>query len=1167
MDASVMVLAAVLAFVVGCASPDDQVKKEGPGTVASGGPAATGADAGASGGPAGTGSKVGEEPGGAAPGTEVGNAGNTAGTAGNTAGGAGSEAGAKESGVSPDEEAALLDGANEEAEEIFDPTPLENPVPEAGAARPGETGGAAEGPAAPTQVVPFAEGMDPFSTLAAPEVPVLPPEDPRGDLVRLGPEPPPQPGEKEMPFPPERVVPLPTEVKINPLAVLRHRPEGNVELADAITVTFNQPMVPLTSLQELDKLPVPMQIEPKPEGRFVWIGTDTVGFVPTYRLPFGNEFKVTIPAGIESKVGGRLAEKYEFTVSTPVPWLEWSSPSDGAEEFKLSDPIVMSFNAAMDPATVARAVKLLGPGGKEVELLPVERPAPDPKAVGRVKSAEEARNLARTVQVKAAKPLEKATKYTLVIDRSLTSTEGPQPMGSEIRVSFTTFTPLLVKKISCSWNHEDCYPGTPISVEFNNTLKRVKDAAQWFRTDPPIDDLRVRIYGNSATLYGEFLPATPYRVEVLPGVPDIHEQSLEAKADGKVRYGDAWPMLSMAGSSLSVVEGAQGHTLSVLSMNLTEASLRMVKLSENDLHKVIPQVFDWYKYEEGPATGLKAAVDRKMSLGSVSNRYQRSEVDLDQALGKGGRGVVLVDLKSRKSRGFFKGYDDYRQFEIVQVTDLGITAALASQDVQVLVTSLADGKPTAGVAVKMILESSGKELSKGVTDEAGLVRLPGPVDKQGTSQSGPYLLVATQGDSLSFLRLTGSVDEGPWMSSYSYSQRDLLEPQLAATAYTERGLYRPAEEVNVSLIARLRTRGPSGDLVPLPASDRTAYWRVYDPRWNELTAGDTPISAFGTASFAFTPPKDAPLGTWSVSISIGGRSLTTTFELQEYRTPEYKAEVEWSGQGENILVRRKLDAQVNGNYFFGAPMAGAEVSWTLNRTSAWYTPPGNDPFSFQDIDPNEDPYRGWYWDEPPQAPPNYVNSGTGKLDAQGRLVVPVELEPGDIKRGPVSFTLEAEVIDVNRQSVAARSTVVAHRAERYVGLSIDRTVLAAGEMLGISAVVTRLDGSRYDEAETAIRLMRQKWIDVEVVQENGDVGYESKILEIEAGTCTVKTGKEPGRCELKVKDAGSYVIRVETRDLAGRPARSAVRAWVYGEEGMHHTSGASKKVQLVPDRK
>ena len=60
--------------------------------------------------------------------------------------------------------------------------------------------------------------------------------------------PPPRTGEtisETFPPPPEDV--QPTGVEAGPLEVLRYAPEGEIALAPFINVTFNQPMVPLTS--------------------------------------------------------------------------------------------------------------------------------------------------------------------------------------------------------------------------------------------------------------------------------------------------------------------------------------------------------------------------------------------------------------------------------------------------------------------------------------------------------------------------------------------------------------------------------------------------------------------------------------------------------------------------------------------------------------------------------------------------------------------------------------------------------------------------------------------------------------------------------------------------------------------------------------------------------
>ena len=84
--------------------------------------------------------------------------------------------------------------------------------------------------------------------------------------------PPPQTGETiDQPFPPP---PTETELPVvtdGPLEVLRFTPEGEVGLAPFINVTFNQPMVPLTSLESLNVEDVPVTITPALPGVWQWV--------------------------------------------------------------------------------------------------------------------------------------------------------------------------------------------------------------------------------------------------------------------------------------------------------------------------------------------------------------------------------------------------------------------------------------------------------------------------------------------------------------------------------------------------------------------------------------------------------------------------------------------------------------------------------------------------------------------------------------------------------------------------------------------------------------------------------------------------------------------------------------------------------------------------------
>ena len=113
--------------------------------------------------------------------------------------------------------------------------------------------------------------------------------------------PPPRTGRTvDQPFPAGPDVSAPA-VDTGPLKVLRVQPEGEVGIAPFVSVTFNQPMVPLATLGQLDALDVPARITPRLPGRWQWIGTRTLRFEhdPDIfdRLPMATSYSVEVPAG------------------------------------------------------------------------------------------------------------------------------------------------------------------------------------------------------------------------------------------------------------------------------------------------------------------------------------------------------------------------------------------------------------------------------------------------------------------------------------------------------------------------------------------------------------------------------------------------------------------------------------------------------------------------------------------------------------------------------------------------------------------------------------------------------------------------------------------------------------------------------------------------------
>jgi hypothetical protein len=54
---------------------------------------------------------------------------------------------------------------------------------------------------------------------------------------------------------------------------LRYAPEGEIPIAPFINVTFNQPMVPLATVEDLAQEDVPVIVVPDLPGTWRWVGT------------------------------------------------------------------------------------------------------------------------------------------------------------------------------------------------------------------------------------------------------------------------------------------------------------------------------------------------------------------------------------------------------------------------------------------------------------------------------------------------------------------------------------------------------------------------------------------------------------------------------------------------------------------------------------------------------------------------------------------------------------------------------------------------------------------------------------------------------------------------------------------------------------------------------
>lgn len=110
-----------------------------------------------------------------------------------------------------------------------------------------------------------------------------------------------------------------------------------------ITIVFNRPIVPLTTLSALENKNLPVEITPQTDGRFKWITTRNLQFIPTERLQRASRYKVKVKEGMVSMDSLPL-KGFEREFITRV--LRYQDITEG--EIFYNQPILIYFNQPID---------------------------------------------------------------------------------------------------------------------------------------------------------------------------------------------------------------------------------------------------------------------------------------------------------------------------------------------------------------------------------------------------------------------------------------------------------------------------------------------------------------------------------------------------------------------------------------------------------------------------------------------------------------------------------------------------------------------------------------------------------------------------------------------------------------------------------------------------
>ncbi len=831
-----------------------------------------------------------------------------------------------------------------------------------------------------------------------------------------------------------------------------------------------------------------------------------------------------------------------------------------ADRLSTTGPWTLGFSLPVQGKAVARRCALRGPGG-EVALTAV---VPDA--------------IATEVAVTPTRPLAADVDYRLTCT-GLAAAAGDAPMPEPWNLDVHSLSNLFVRA-ALPVGGDVAADEVTVELVFSTpvTLEAARKAVTANPAIPGLDRGWLDGGGTRYRVTADLETDTTYTVGVAALV-DVGGQHLAAPFEHTFTTGDASPRIEMERGIYALEASAPGYPL--WTRNLAAYDVECARLPTAKLVQALTTDMNydpWGGSDDGKPIGWTAlgvtASKRPLTVAGARNKWHLDHLDLGALCGAraGARGVYLADVTSPavvpdgswRNRG---------RRALVNVTDLGVMIKAGPASGLVWVTSLATGLPVAGAQVT-VYTPQGKAVHTATTDRDGLIRTPGsaallaqpaadntdPIENEGGGEDWE------DWDSYRAQRLIAVVEkagdvavvDGNWANGIQIWNFGVPEDRAGGATkirgfiQSDRGLYRPGEQVHFKGLVRELAAGRT----PRPPAATPIAIEVTDSRGATVLNQTVTASTFGGFAFDLGLTEDAALGDYYVAAKVGTQVFHERFAVEEFRPATF--EVGLAGTAPRIRPGERLAATVDAQYLFGAPVAGAEVAWTVSRRDHVLRFPGYESYSF------DDDRRWWWYGDDDGGWDVEIADGGGTTDDHGRMSFVVRDDDASFT-APRDYLIAAHVTDAASQTLGARTLVTAHPTDVYLGVFTQEYVQAVGMPFAVNLVAVDPAGVRVAHPAT-MRFIRQvqdcRW------DQAGYRTYASCTTHEEVALEREVTIPATGAATERILPAapGDYVVKVTTTDSRGHAVTASSGLWVIGKGEAFWSGDESARMTLVASR-
>ncbi len=940
-----------------------------------------------------------------------------------------------------------------------------------------------------------------------------------------------------------------------PLLVTATQPtHGATEVGidGTIVVSFNRPVVPLTSIEEQEGLPQPVNLVPPVEGTGRWLTTSIYTFEPTLGLAGATDYTVVVDP--LTAVGGEaMAEPFFFDFSTTEPIVADYSPQ--GTRVGPDAAVRLTFSQPMDRASTEDAFDLYLANSDIVMS-------------GEVTWNEASTTLTFT----PTEPLPFGESFQIVVENTALPASLQGTLRERFVGNFATVPLPAISTMTPADGSDEASPEQLVIITFNAPLSRTT-LMENITIAPLLTNTVVYSYYNEwdgqLILDWNKQANTTYEVTIGADVQDLYGNTLGEETTLSFTTGDFTPFVRVELEQFTQFTPISDTYVSLIYRNMNELEVALLQLP---IEEFVDQfngenAWDvWQNYDMPDRDANLLWTQVYTATETRNESYQRVVTLADDEGNRLAPGLYLLEATLPVvPRDPNMGPAPTVSRHVILISNQNIVVKKSmGGDSLAWVTDIVSGEAVEGQEVAFYAPEN--RLGETVTDADGVARAA--LDMPPETSWLPLIAIVGEPGDANFAVGTSNWYSGIAGWDFGINSGYTLD-EWQSVFYTDRPIYRPGQTVFWKGIVRRLV----GDDFLLPEPSQTLTITVRNDRGDTIFEQNMPTSAMGTLDGRLELAPDAFTGFYYLDAqTLDARGNiryigSLGFQVAAYEKPEFEvsltpAQDEYS-QGDTIEVTLQAD------YFSGGALANAPLTWRVIAepySFFWADAPDGRWFSFDPFDPeNErfDPYRGIFSS-------GLVKEGTGETDGDGAFTLELPADLGSALQSQ-RWVVDMTVQSPTNQFVTTNRAIPVHRGAFYVGLSPQRYVDTVGSESAVDVVTVAPQGETVGGVDVEITGYEFRWNNVQERTANGRFVWTSTFERVPAFSDRVQTDAD-GTATVRwtPQKAGQYQIVAEAEDEAGNAISSAVFLYVSSPDPTEFTSWRrdnNDRIELVADKR